>query len=219
MWRKVWQTISSELVWLLLSPESWQRRWHHPQWQGWPRRGWTFVSGSPRLLFGLDSLGSISLSCNWNIVGVYHGPESTSFLDHLIPSCAKRSLASGSSKTKPIVFPSIMTAFSLSFPNVPAFSSRSISLLRIPLAVATSPLILKIISKLKWRRCCPLDERLHPGVDHPAALADVDGGLLLVPGQHPHVDLRSQQVGNCVRNPREQYFLKSCLRDLICFRW
>ena len=75
--------------------------------------------------------------------------ESTSFLDHLIPSCAKRSLASGSSKTKPIVFPSIMTAFSLSFPNVPAFSSRSISLLRIPLAVATSPLILKIISKLK----------------------------------------------------------------------
>ena len=133
-------------------------------------------------------------------------PESTSFLDHLIPSWAKRSLASGSSKTKPIVFPSIMTAFSLSFPNVPAFSSRSISLLRIPLAVATSPLILKIISKLKWRRFCPLDEGLHPGGDHPAALADVDGGLLLVSGQHPHVDLRSQQVGNCVRNPGNSIF-------------
>ena len=133
-------------------------------------------------------------------------PESTSFLDHLIPSWAKRSLASGSSKTNPIVFPSIMTAFSLSFPNVPAFSSRSISLLRIPLAVATSPLILKIISKLKWRRFCPLDEGLHPGGDHPAALADVDGGLLLVSGQHPHVDLRSQQVGNCVRNPGNSIF-------------
>ena len=39
-------------------------------------------------------------------------------------------------------------------------------------------------------------DHLHLGGEQPAAVGDVDGSLLLVPGQDPHVDVRSQQVRN-----------------------
>ena len=48
------------------------------------------------------------------------------------------------------------------------------------------------------------DEWFHGGGDHPAASSDVDCSLLLVSSEDPHMDLSSQEIGNCLWYPGKE---------------